>query len=147
MPRRQNARGQAVLEFALVLPILVLIVVGIADVSLAFFRLTSLSAAAREGVRWGIIRQCDDPTGANPNSIQYRAVQAAPGSGITPGLVSISYPDGGAAAGDRIQVSVSTVYRPMNPVIDGFVVALTGGTITLTQRAQMLIETANASCS
>ena len=46
-----NERGAAAVEFALVLPLLVLLVAGIADFGRAYYLQTTLSAAAREGVR------------------------------------------------------------------------------------------------
>ena len=47
----RNERGAAAVEFALVLPLLVLLVAGIADFGRAYYLQTTLSGAAREGVR------------------------------------------------------------------------------------------------
>ncbi len=44
-------RGQSLVEFALILPIFVLIVVGIFDLGRAFFAYIAIANAAREGVR------------------------------------------------------------------------------------------------
>jgi Flp pilus assembly protein TadG len=56
-------RGAAAVEFALVLPLLVLLVVGIAEFGRAYNLQTTLSAAAREGARTMALE--DDPTKAN----------------------------------------------------------------------------------
>jgi Flp pilus assembly protein TadG len=47
----QSERGAAAVEFALVLPLLLLLVLGIADLGRAYSVQTTLSSAAREGVR------------------------------------------------------------------------------------------------
>jgi Flp pilus assembly pilin Flp len=49
--RRADERGAAAVEFALVLPILLLLVFGIVEFGLAFNRWITVTHAAREGVR------------------------------------------------------------------------------------------------
>lgn len=49
--RRDGERGAAAVEFALVLPILMLIVFGVIDFGFALNRYSAVSNAAREGVR------------------------------------------------------------------------------------------------
>ncbi|NIH65555.1 Flp pilus assembly protein TadG, partial [Modestobacter marinus] len=44
-------RGAAIVEFALVLPVLLVLLLGIVEYSLAFNAQATLSAAAREGAR------------------------------------------------------------------------------------------------
>ena len=51
MINRQDERGAAVVEFALVTPLLLLMVLGIAEFGRAYHVQASLSQAAREGVR------------------------------------------------------------------------------------------------
>ena len=46
-----NERGSAAVEFALVVPLLVLLLFGIAELGRAYYVQTTLSGAAREGVR------------------------------------------------------------------------------------------------
>jgi len=57
--RRQKRvqRGQALLEFALVLPIFVLLLVAIFDLGRAVFAYNTLTNAAREGARMAIVNQ------------------------------------------------------------------------------------------
>ncbi|WP_129788416.1 TadE/TadG family type IV pilus assembly protein [Promicromonospora panici] len=49
--RGHRERGAAAVEFALVLPILLLLIFGIVEIGRAYYVQTTLSAAAREGVR------------------------------------------------------------------------------------------------
>ena len=47
----QDQQGQSTIEFALILPLMVLIVVGIFEIGRAFFAYIAITNAAREGVR------------------------------------------------------------------------------------------------
>jgi Flp pilus assembly protein TadG len=52
-------RGASAVEFALVLPLLVLLVFGIAQFGIAFFRYQGVQAAAREGARVASLSQTE----------------------------------------------------------------------------------------
>ena len=54
-PRRASQSGQAVIELALTLPLLLLIVMGILDFGLMFQRYEVVTNAAREGARVGVL--------------------------------------------------------------------------------------------
>jgi Flp pilus assembly protein TadG len=62
MKNRQDERGAAVVEFALVVPILLLLVLGIAEFGRAYYIQASISQAAREGVR--VMALQNSPAGA-----------------------------------------------------------------------------------
>ena len=47
----RSERGAAAVEFALVLPLLVLLIAGIAEFGRLYYLQTTISGAAREGVR------------------------------------------------------------------------------------------------
>ena len=51
----KNQRGAAVVEFALILPILLLLLVGTIDASLALYDKAVITNASREGARAGIV--------------------------------------------------------------------------------------------
>jgi hypothetical protein len=50
-PQIKHHHGQSLIEFALVLPLFVLLIVGIFDLGRAFFAFIAISNAAREGAR------------------------------------------------------------------------------------------------
>lgn len=54
-PILRNRRGQALVEFAFILPLLLIIVGGIVDFALAFFVGQVIENAAREGARAGAV--------------------------------------------------------------------------------------------
>jgi Flp pilus assembly protein TadG len=49
---KNRRKGQALVEFALALPLLVLILVGVLDLGRAFYALIAVHNAAREGARY-----------------------------------------------------------------------------------------------
>src|SRR5947208_915331 len=53
--RRHRSRGQALVEFSLVLPIFLVMLMGIIDVGRAIWAQNSLASAAREGARIAIV--------------------------------------------------------------------------------------------
>jgi len=55
----KSQRGAAVVEFALVLPLLLMILVGIVEFGLLFYNKQVLTNASREGARAGIARVTD----------------------------------------------------------------------------------------
>ena len=56
-PRRE--RGQALVEYALILPLLLLIILGIVEFAIVIWSYDTIANAAREGVRSGIIYPYD----------------------------------------------------------------------------------------
>jgi len=55
--RRHHCRGQALAEFALVFPILVLVLVALFDLGRIVFAYTSLTNGVREGARLAVVNQ------------------------------------------------------------------------------------------
>src|SRR3990172_7345561 len=63
MPRpcaRTNEPGQEAVEFALLLPVLVLIVFGVLDLGRAFHAAITITNAARVGARYGMVYPSDE---------------------------------------------------------------------------------------
>jgi len=83
---RRRSRGQTLVEFALLLPIFILVFVGIFDAGRAVFAYHTLNNAAREGARQAIVDQTLD-------HIQARAVQHGVALGLANADVSVDYRD------------------------------------------------------
>ena len=63
-PRPRRERAQATVEFALVLPVLVMILFAVFEFGTAFWRFQQVSSAASEGARAAAVaRTADDPAG------------------------------------------------------------------------------------
>jgi Flp pilus assembly protein TadG len=50
-----NIRGQALVEFAIILPLLLLLVVGIFEFGRYFYNMNNITNVAREGVRFAVV--------------------------------------------------------------------------------------------
>jgi len=61
--KHKNEKGQSLVEFALVLPILVLLILGIIDFGMIFHGYVTVNTAAREGARHGVVEKYDDENG------------------------------------------------------------------------------------
>lgn len=81
-------RGQALVEFALVFPIFILLIVALVDVGRAVFAYNTITNAAREGARLAIVNQ-DLP------SIRARTVALSISLGVAPADVTVTYRDDG----------------------------------------------------
>ena len=75
-----RSSGQGLVEFALILPVLILIFFGALDLGRAFHALIVITNAAREGARYGTLHA--DYTINNFNNIRSAAVNEAVNSGI-----------------------------------------------------------------
>lgn len=56
MKMKRNRKGQSLIEFALLLPILLILVMGLFDVGRAVFYYSVLNTAVREGTRYAIVQ-------------------------------------------------------------------------------------------
>ena len=76
--RRHRNTGQTLVEFALVLPLLLLFIMGVVDMGRLIYAYSSAGNAAHEGVRTAIVNQ-------NKADIQAIAARQATGLGLLPG--------------------------------------------------------------
>ncbi len=114
-------QGQALVEFALALPILLILLAVGADFGRAYFYDLSLRDAAFAAARYG---------GMNPNDdagIRNAAKLATPDSGLADASVTITSTTNPRGRGTPLQISVSYVFHPLTPVLG----QLIGNTITL----------------
>jgi len=58
-PKRRSERGQALAEFALVLPLVLLFIAGITEMSRAWNIKQVVTDAAREGARYTVVKDAD----------------------------------------------------------------------------------------
>lgn len=136
--RRQAQQGAAAVEFALVLPILLLVFFGMVELSLALYDKAILTNASREGARAGIVLSSPKMTDA-----QIRAVvlNYTNGSLISLGTttaptvtVSQSSP---ASFPNPLRVTVSYTYKGLGV---GTMLGALGSPIVLTSSTSMVNE-------
>ena len=136
--RRQVQQGAAAVEFALILPILLLVFFGMVELSLALYDKAILTNASREGARAGIVLSSPKMTDA-----QIRAVvlNYTNGSLISLGTttaptvtVSQSSP---ASFPNPLRVTVSYTYKGLGV---GTMLGALGAPIVLTSSTSMVNE-------
>ena len=128
---RSYERGQALVEAALTFPLLFLLFFGIIEFSLVIFSYNTISNAAREGARAGIISGSTDATirtAARKLTTALRCSEAGPGT-ITP-----SRPPSADTVQVDIVCTVPMITQRMAQAVGGT------GTIRLQARATMHVE-------
>jgi Flp pilus assembly protein TadG len=120
---RRRQRGQALVEFSLVIPLFLLLLIALFDMGRAVFSYNTLTNAAREGARMAIVNQ-------DMNLIKARAKSQTAIVELNDPSVSVGFyqmaPDGTAdlsdpcnlvAVGCLAVVSFEATYQPITPII------------------------------
>jgi Flp pilus assembly protein TadG len=138
---KRSSRGQSLVEFAITLPILLLIMVGILDLGRVYFAYISLTNAAREGARYGAAHPTQVGDCSTPNTIKYHACQEVDGNIVKPIDLTINVtcnpctPGPSDTPGINNPIVVNVTYS--FPLITTYIFG--GGTILLQTSAQMVI--------
>ena len=140
--------GQSMIEFALILPLFLLIVTGVFDVGRAVWQENTLAYAAREGTRYAIVHgsASDSPVWpGNPPGTGYEALKAVvrnAAPGVPDITVVASWPQlkGGSACYDRncpVAVEATAPFIPIPSQYllgNAFQITLKGGSMLVIQR-------------
>lgn len=126
-PRHSREHGAAAVEFALVLPLFLLVVFGIITYGFVFAQELALSNAARQGARFGVVadRTCADISSEVANSATTLGMT---GSGITVKITrgagfdcttapADARPCAGSSSEDSVQVTAKFTSVPIVPMI------------------------------
>jgi Flp pilus assembly protein TadG len=131
--------AQSLVEFALVLPIFLLLITGLFDLARAVWQENTLAYAAREGSRWAIVHGAGSATPVGPVSPaepNITAVVRNASIGVANVTVTTGWPDGGNARGQRISVDASAPFIPLPSyyLLGGlFQINLRGGSMLVIQ--------------
>lgn len=120
-PSKRQQRGQSMVEFALVLPIMLLLMMGMVDFSRMLGVYLILQHSAREGARLGI-------TGATDSEIVSRVQGTATTLAPSALTVTITPAQGSRTSGSDLTVKCQYPYKLMTPLVSSIV----GGTVNLT---------------
>ena len=142
---RRRRAGQTLVEFALVFPIFILLLLGVFDIGRAVFAYNEVTNAAREAVRMAIVNQA-------PTEIQNRIASQTSGTSVSgscvfyiestssfptcaKGTQSPSAPCPVLKVGCIVHVEVWTDYTAITPIIGNFL-----GPMTLTANSEAGVE-------
>jgi Flp pilus assembly protein TadG len=129
--RRLNERGAVAAEFALLLPVFMLILFGTIEFGMIMYSRELITNASREGARAGIVQVSPKPTAGTITTI---ATNYLTGTGINLADVTIAVTGAGGANPATLTVAATYQYRwliPYIPTVLGFPrpLPLTGQTI------------------
>jgi Flp pilus assembly protein TadG len=135
----RRERGQSLLEFALVIPIFLILVMGIIDFSLGLKSWITITNASREAARYAAV-SCSSGV-ADTDDVKERAVTAASGLSIATDDVTVTNCGTGRSS-QSVAVSVDYEYDLVTPL--GGLLSLIGGgmpgTLSLNSEADMRME-------
>jgi len=106
--RRRDERGAAAVEFALLLPLLVVILFGIIAFGIALSQMLAYVSAAREGARYAAVHCRPDATSCTGALIVARVVAASDGNPVGPGTPTADR-DCSVVPGELVTVSWNQV--------------------------------------
>ncbi len=124
-PQRAE-RGQAVVEFAFILPLLLLLILGITEMGRMIMRTNLLTQAAREGARAAAV-------GSDSSSCVTRVTNVLAAANVTPLAIDVIGPD----ADNMMQVSVTSNYQVLGSGVGWFNLP---NTLTLRGTSLMRLE-------
>ena len=123
---RRNERGAAAVEFALVLPLLVLLFAGIAELGRIYYLQAMLSGAAREGVRVMALQ--------NDTAASVAAVQSAAGSvAVSNSQITVSPATGNCRSTTAAPVQATVTIAFTTPLVS----SMFGTSVTVHGRGVM----------
>ena len=162
--RLGGERGAELIEFALTLPILLLVVLGIIEFGFVFREYEVVTNAAREGARIAVLPAYSSTEAARKDNATARMTAYLTNAGLTAsvpvGTCPLSSSSAGMCVGDPAAAALSTgsvctvtvqVNYPHPVTFVGGILRYFGGsmaaTLTLRARSTMRTEVAASSCS
>lgn len=124
-----NQRGQALVEFAIIIPMLLLIIMGIAEFGMMINSYLAIQNAAREGARAGIV-------GSSNTDIRNMIVSISPSLKEKDLTIDITPSETNRKSGQTLTVKLTYKYNPTVPIISGML----SKTVTLRAQTSMRIE-------
>jgi Flp pilus assembly protein TadG len=141
-----DERGSQIIEASLVLPLLLLVVLGILDFGLLFWRFESVTNAAREGARVAIL------PGYSTTDVENRVQQYLTDAGLTDTPVTTVIPPTGVdiGGGTCVTMTGATVSYPHTYFLVGGIMGYFGSTslttTSLNATAMMRYEGGGVAC-
>ena len=140
---RRGERGQAIVEFAFVLPLFLIVLFLIVEFGVGFSRWIVITNSAREAARYAAVQ--DDTALIVANAAQQRAVETSNGllgsADATVDVYFVDGPDAGASVGDQgdsVVVSAAMDYSLITPL--GAFLSLAFDSINIASCADMRLE-------
>jgi len=141
--RSDDERGQALVEFALVIPIFLLLIFGLIDFGRVVYTNNAVSQAAQDSTRWGSV-QSRSASDEGLESIEAYAIEnmvAIPLPTVTAtcekATLLVNMP---CMTGDRLMVEVSSEVAMMTPLIAQLMDAIGANPITVSATSEVVVN-------
>ena len=138
-------RGQSLVEFAIIMPIIAIVVLGLVDLGRAVYAYNTLAQSARQAARLAIVNQ-------EIADVRAQAINSAPTLGLTTANIDVCFktaltsqtscstttdncPQSTRVLGCLAIVRTNLTYRPMTPIV-----SMIWSTISLTSTSICAIE-------
>ncbi|WDC84543.1 pilus assembly protein [Caloramator sp. mosi_1] len=125
----KKKKGQALIEFTIILPILLLIIMGIAEFGIMLNSYLTIQNASREGARQGIM-------GANDYEIYNVVLDSLENLDETKVNLTITPSDTNRKSGDELKIKIEYQYDLIIPIIKNIL----GGSVILKGETSMRVE-------
>lgn len=128
MCSKVKQRGQATVEFALTIVLVMIFIIGALELIMLMYTYNVLADAAKDGVRYAIVHgtntgagNCSGPGGSGVTCTDSTGTKVINQASAYAGLslhstsamtITPSYPDGVSVPPSRVRVDVSYVYQP-----------------------------------
>jgi len=151
---RREEHGVALVEFALVAPLLLVILFAMLDFGRTFNYWIDATHLANEGARWAVVNKNPASSGSLQQYIQQQAdtdeLRNGGSSSVPSALqVCISFPGGSSALGNPVQVTASVTYNWLPFLSDQALGGLTSTTVSSSSTMRLEAPPTNyaAGCS
>jgi hypothetical protein len=141
----RNESGAALVEFVLVLPLLLVLLLGMLDLGKAFNYWIDETHLAHEGARFAAVNKNPGPGATLQESLKAQADTPELADALE---VCISFPGaGGAVIGEPVEVKVSSDYTFLDFIADRFDITDKTITATSTMRLERIPSNLTAGCA
>lgn len=108
MKKNKNQKGQAIVEFALVVPLLLIFIMAIIEFGFMFNAYLTISSASREAARVGAV-------GASNTEVELMVINVA--SHLESSEIDVTITPSSRNRGDMLRVTVEYDYQLITPII------------------------------
>ena len=117
MKQNKGQIGQTLVEFALIIPWVLILLLGFFDLGRAIFYYSSLSNAVREGTRYAIVNQDISETEIKEKILEYAFALSGTPNPLDPNQIDITYLPTDNKIKTNISISASYTFHPVTPFI------------------------------
>lgn len=144
--KKQPFRAQTLVEFALVFPIAIFLILGFFDLGRAVFNFASLSNSVREATRYAIVhKEAVNDAAQTAGYLELKQKVFDYSFGIPPSDITVdvtvtmqSDPTGNALLRDKISITATYIFVPVTPGIKQ--ILGDGNGIPIVAQSTMLLE-------